>query len=145
MAAGLALVGIGTVLSAGGQLKAGKRAGKRGRIQKAVNEVAAGQKVAVGQRTALEQKRQAELMASRAVAVAAAGGASQDIDNLIADIHGEGLYRANVAMYEAETEAENLKFEGLMAEQTGREREKASQIGALATVISGGARMKGYK
>jgi len=145
MAVGLPLIAAGTVLSAGAQLSAGKKRAKRGRIQRAINEVAAGQTIATGQRVSLEQKRQAELMASRAVAVAAAGGAAQDIDNLIADIHGEGAYRANVAMYEAETEAENLKFQGLMAEQTGREAEKASQFGALATVISGGGKMAAYK
>ncbi|MGD9382202.1 MAG: hypothetical protein PVI03_07135 [Candidatus Thorarchaeota archaeon] len=141
MSAALALMGGGTLLQASGILRGGKAARQRGTKQRIYNEIAAGQVIAVGQRKALEQKRQAELMASRALAVSAAGGAAQDMDNIIADIHGEGLYRANVAMYEAETEAENLRFEGLMAEETGKELEEASQIQALGTVLSGGAMM----
>ena len=134
----------GTVLSAGAELKAGRSAAARGRTQKVMNEVAATQVVAVGQRKALEEKRQAEIMASRAVAVAAAGGSPDDIDNLIADISSEGVYRANVAMYEAETESENLKYQGLMAEQIGKEEEKASKLTALSTVLKGGGAIASY-
>lgn len=135
----------GTALSAYGEIQTGKRLEARGRTQKILNDVAAGQVVAVGQRKGLEAKRQAELMASRAVAVASAGGAAQDIDNLIADISSEGVYQANVSMYEAETESERLKYEGLMAEQTGREEAGAGMFKAFSTVLSGGAAIAAYK
>lgn len=141
MSAALILMGGGTAISTIGQLRGGRAARNRGKRQKFLNELAAGQVIAVGQRKALEEKRQAKLMASRALAISAAGGAAQDMDNIIADIHGEGVYRANVAMYEAETEAENLRLEGLMAEETGKELEEASQIQALGTVLSGGGMM----
>ena len=133
------LIAAGGAIQAYSLLKAGSGAERRGKAQKLLYDIAAGQTVAAGQRAALEERRQGQLMASRALAIAAAGGAAQDVDNLIADINGEGVYRANVAMYEAETEAEKLKFEGLLAEQTGKEKKRASKIGALGTVLSGGA------
>jgi hypothetical protein len=142
---GVPLIAAGTGLKAYGQLKAGSAAKRRGAAQKILYDIAAGQTVAAGQRAALEERRQSKLMASRALAIAAAGGAAQDVDNLIADINGEGVYRANVAMYEAETEAEKLKFEGMLAEQTGKEQKRASRIGALGTVLSGGSDIYAYK
>ncbi len=128
----------GTLLSVAGQAKAGERSLVRGKTQKALNEVAAGQVIAIGQRSALEEKRRTEIIASRALAVASAGGAAQDIDRLIADISGEGLYRANLAMYEAETESERLKYEGVLAEQIGQDEFRAGGTQQLATVLSGG-------
>lgn len=135
----------GSLLSYSAQRGAGRRALVRGKTQQALNEVAAGQVVAIGQRNALEEKRQADLMVSRALAVAAAGGAAQDIDNLIADISSEGVYKANIAMYEAETRAEQLKYEGILAERVGQEELEASRIGAFSTVLTGGAAAASYK
>ena len=142
---GVPLIVAGGAIQTYGLLKAGSRAEKRGKAQKLLYDIAAGQTVAAGQRAALEERRQGQLMASRALAIAAAGGAAQDVDNLIADINGEGVYRANVAMYEAETEAEKLKFEGLLAEQTGKEQKRASRIGALGTVLSTAGTIAAYK
>lgn len=139
----LATQAISTVLQAGTQMEAGFRAQKRGYIQKELNDVAAGQVIAIGQRKALEEKRQSELMASRALAIAAAGGAAQDIDYLIADISGEGAYRANLAMYDAETEAERLKYEGKLAKEYGVETSEIAQQETLATVLTSGTQMYG--
>jgi hypothetical protein len=44
-----------------------------------------------------------------------------DITNLLADIEGEGAYRASIAMFEAETESNRLKFEGAQAAKYGAE------------------------
>ena len=135
----------GVALGYIGSRKTGKQAARRGREQRLYNEIAAGQTIAVGQRKALEEIRQGKLLASRLVAVAAAGGAPQDIDHLLADIEGEGIYRASIAMYEAESESERLKFEGLMAEKTGKELQSAAKMKGLATVISGaGSLYKGF-
>lgn len=127
----------GTLQSYSAQKAEGRELAEQGVIQKALNEVAAGQVKATGQRAALEETRKAEIMASRAVAVAAAGGSGQDINNLIADIKGEGAYRASLAMYEAETESENLKYQGLMAEQQGLKEKKAAGRRAFGTALSG--------
>ncbi len=143
MSFGTFLKVAGYGISALDERKKGKRQAARGREQKIFDEIAAGQTIAVGQRRALEERRQAKLIASRAIAVAAAGGASQDIDNLIADIEGEGVYRASIAMYEAESEAEKLRFSGLMAERTGRDLQKASSKRALGLVFSGAGSIYG--
>lgn len=131
------LIVAGTVMEAGAEQELGFARASRGKVQKALNEVAATQVVAIGQRKAFGEKKQAELMASRAIAVSAAGGSPDDIDNLIADIDSAGIYNASIQMYEAETEAERLKFEGLMAEQTGKEEMEAGQLRAFSTVLSG--------
>jgi len=128
---------IGTILSASASQQEGYVAMNLAKRQQAVNEVAAGQAIAVGQHRAFEEKRQADLMASRAVAVASAGGHAQDIDNLIADIHGEGLYRANLAMYEAETESERIRYEGELGVEVGEAKQRAAEKRTTATVISG--------
>jgi hypothetical protein len=141
--ASLAVMAVGTVLSASEEQQAGYRSMRQGKVQKALNEVAATQEVAVGQRRSLEAKRQADLVASRALAVASAGGAAQDIDNLIADITNEGSYEASVAMYEAETQAETLKREGRKAEMYGEDVQAASQKRALSTVLSGASKAYG--
>lgn len=134
----------GTALNAVGQAEQAKQALYRGYIQKALNEVAAGQVVAIGQRRALEEKRQAELMAKRALAIGAAGGHAADMTRLIADINGEGAYRAGVALYEAETEAERLKLEGKMAAEYGAQVHGAGQTRQLATVLTGTATALAY-
>lgn len=125
------------MVQADAALKEGSELYRQGVIQKSLNEVASTQAVAVGQQQALEEKRQAEIMASRAVAVGAAGGSIQDIDHLIADIHGEGMYRASLAMYEAETQAEQLRYQGEMAERTGRKQKSASRLKAAGSLMSG--------
>lgn len=142
--ASLALMAVGTVLSASEEQQAGYRSMRRGKVQKVLNEVSATQEVAVGQRKALEVGRQADLVASRALAVASAGGAAEDIDNLIADIHGEGVYEANVAMYEAESKAEKLKYEGSLAEKFGQETQAVSKTKSYATVLSGAGKAYNY-
>jgi len=123
--AGLSLAGGFT--SASGVKKTGKAAREAGKEQQRYNLIAAGQAVAGGQRQAFEETRQAELVASRAVAVAAAGGYSADITNLLADIEGEGAYRANIAMFEAETEAERLRFAGDQAAKYGADQYDAAK------------------
>jgi len=137
MSFGAFLKGAGGFIEAKEQRRQGNKSAQRGREQRALDEVYAGQIVAIGQMKSFEQKRLAKLMASRAIAVAAAGGASQDIDNLIADIEGEGVYRASLAMYEAEADAERLRFRGLMAERTGREIQSTAYRRSRSTLISG--------
>ena len=127
----------GSLLSADAQAKEGRRHATQGVIQQAYNEVAATQATASGQRRDLEERRQAQLAASRAIAVGAAGGSQDDIDNIIANIQGEGEYRASLSMYEAEAEADRLRFSGESAAKSGREKSKAGRNKSLATVLQG--------
>lgn len=144
-ALGAGLSVFGASKTAGGLEEMGEAARQRGREQKAFNYVAAKQAVATGQVGKFEEMRQAELVASRAVAVAAAGGYTQDIEHLLADIDGEGAYRASLVMYEAEREAESLRFAGDQAEKYGeaqrdmyRGQAKATKVNALTGLIGVG-------
>ena len=116
--------------------KAARRAERRGREQQAFNQIAAQEWRAIGQMRAFEEKRQARLVASRAVAVAAAGGAVSDITHLLADIDGEGAYRASVALHEAESQAFRLEFEGEQAAKYGRDQAEGFRNRAKARTIS---------
>ena len=137
-------MGVGSLIGAGLSLfggfqeaegieETGEAALQRGREQRAYNEVAATQVEALGQIAAFEEGRQAEIMASRAVAVAAAGGMVSDVEHIIADIYGEGAYRASVRLHEAESAAERLRFEGKQAEQYGIDTLEAAEDQADAT------------
>jgi len=98
----------------------------------------------LGQRRALEEQRQAELLASRALAVAAAGGGGADdptVSKIIADIRGEGAYRAALQMYDAEEQSRKLKFEGKMAEFIGKEEYETARMEAIGTLLGTGASM----
>jgi len=145
----------GTLLQAQGYRSQGQSAKQQGQAeQQAANYRAeqldqiAGQSIAASQRVAQEQRRQARLLASRALAVAAAsgGGASDSsVTRIIADIHGEGAYRAAVALYEGEDRARQermaasaTRYEGELAAQSGSNAAKAGNIMALGSLLSGG-------
>lgn len=143
MAAPLILgeMALGTGLQAAGAYRRGKLARLYGRLQSQQYKASAKQAVASSQRAAFEEQRRAELMASRALAVAAAGGGGADdptVTKIIADINGEGAYRAAVAMYEGEEAAKKLRFEAAQAEYLGEQEYKASKMSVVDTVLRGG-------
>lgn len=143
MAAAAIIEGLGTGLQMYAQYKQSKMAALMGRMRKKYADKAAQDTVAAGQRAALEERRNAEILASRAIAVAAAGGRSgdQSMNKIVADINGEGAYRAAVAMYDAEEQAKKLKFEGAMAEYGGEQEARAGRLGVLGTALAGGGSM----
>ena len=65
---------------------------------------------AVAQRVAIESKRKAANAAGRAKAVMGASGGGVDT-NILASILGEGEYAADVALYEGDAKARDLKTE----------------------------------
>lgn len=107
----------------------------------------AGQSMASGQRQALEQKRQAKLVQSRALALAAASGAGASdpsIIRLMGRIGAEGAYRAGVAMYQGEENARLLRlkaagarYEGDAALAGGYEKQSAYQTQGTSSLLSG--------
>jgi len=144
---------IGTGLQAGGdilsgfaQYSQGKLARSIGRMRRASSDQAAKQVVASAQRVALEDKRQAELIASRAVAVAAAGGGGVNdptVINLLEDIEAEGAYRAAVAMYEGESQADKIRYEGQLEEIAGESAYDQGQLALFGGFLSAGGRVLG--
>lgn len=126
-------------------------AGKRERIAKEYEakqfESRAGEEIAAAQQRGFEEKRRARLVASRAVALAAAGGGGATdptIVNLLADIDGEGAYRAAVRVYQGDETARGLReraagarYEGELAEEAGSAKARAYKTSALASLLSG--------
>ncbi len=117
-------------------------------------ETLAKQEFAASQREALEERRQANIQASRALAVAAASGAGAGdptVIDIIANLQGEGAYRAGLALYEGEErqrltqlEARERRFAGAsaLAEgqaelQAGKTRKRGRQFQAVSTIFSG--------
>jgi len=149
-----------TVLQVGGTLlsmkgysdaaRASKISGQQARVAKQFEaeqlREQAGQVIAVSQRAALEERRQGRLMASRALAVAAASGAGASdptVVNLIAGAEGEAALRAGYALYEGEDRARQLRigaaakdYEGALAEQAGNQQASAYKTMRAATGVS---------
>jgi hypothetical protein len=123
--------GIGMAKAGADQAAAAARANAARRAQEAGFEaeqlrVNAGQEEAAGQIAAREQQRQARLVQSRAIAVAAAGGGSvadPTVVNLLARNAGEGVYRAGLALYQGRERARVLRMQA-----TGKDLEVGADI-----------------
>lgn len=152
----------GTLLSAYGQRKAGVEAEKAS-TQAASNEQAmaefealqhermAGEAQREAQMRSAEYERQAQILASNALAAAAGSGAGASdptVVELMSRIAGEGSYRAQLALYEGEKEARNRQLaaqarragaassaSALIAE--GRARTRAGTLAAGSTLLQG--------
>jgi len=137
-AVGGALLGFGGSNKAAKGLKEqGRLARERGLEQQTYNQVAATEAMAIGRMNASEDRRQARLIASRAVAVSAAGGSVSDIEHLIGDIYGEGAYRAAISLMDAQSQSSRLLFEGEQAAKYGIAQEASAQGAAKAQKMSG--------
>jgi len=109
---------------------------------------------AIAQREAAEQKRQSRLVASRALAVAAAsGGGVSDptIVNILAGIEGEGAYRAQVALYEGQATARRYRIQAAVGRgdaldiaAEGKSREFAYRTRAAGNLLRGASLYEKY-
>lgn len=107
----------------------------------------AGQAIAASHRAALDQERQAQLVASRALAVAAAGGggvSDPTIVRLLSKIQGEGAYRRGLAIYDGEDKARVMRmqaaarrFEGELGVQGGDAMASAYLTKGATGMVSG--------
>lgn len=110
--------------------------------------------VAAGQRNAEDERLKATLLASRALAVAAAsgGGASDPtVTKVITDIAGRGAYNAGMALYNAEEQARQLttgaeaeRYGGRIAEAGGKQRQAAYDFGAASKFAQGASLFSKY-
>lgn len=145
---GNALTAMGGFQRAGNYLTVAQRNQSAAEWEAKQLEVQAGQQVASAQRQAMTEDLQGRLMASRALAVAAAsgGGASDPtVMNLIARMAGEANYRRMTAMYEGEDRARQLRDQAAatragakMAMQDAEQAKKVSRFGALTNALAGG-------
>ena len=94
---------------------------------------------AVSQRNAAEDQKEAQLLESRALAVAAASGggvSDPDVINRIGKIEAEGFLRALNTMASAETEARDLERQAFMTREEGDELAQAGKTSSTGTLIS---------
>ena len=103
----------GSSAAAKGAKAAGRRTAAAKQFEAQQLRINAGQQIAAGQAAAFEQERQARLVASRQIAVAAASGAGASdptVNTMIARTAKEGSYRAAVALYQGEDAARQMRM-----------------------------------
>lgn len=104
---------VGNSQSAAAARVAAQRAQVAAQFEASQLEQNAGQAIAVSQAQAKEQLRQTRLLQSRAIAVTAAGGGGVSDDTimrLLSRNAGEGAYRAQLALYNGEEKARQLRM-----------------------------------
>lgn len=114
---------------------AADRAAVASQFQADQARVNAGQAFAASQRDAAEQRRQATLLQSRALALAAAsGGGATDptVVNVLGRIAGEGAYRAAVSLYRGEEQARALRMEASAREFDAAAAREGGELRAAA-------------
>lgn len=107
----------------------------------------AGQTVASSQLQAAEARRQAGLVESRILAVAAAGGGGASdptIINLISKTSARGAYNSAVALYQGEDQARSMRmaaaaknYEGQMAEEAGYMKAQGYRTASTTALLKG--------
>lgn len=137
MIAGKGVEVAGTILGARSEAKALKSEARQ-------LDAKAGLERASSQREALEERRQGRLAQSRTLALAAAsgGGASDPtVVNLMADLAGEGEYRALTALYNGEEEARGLEAQATARRKEAKAVKTAGYLKAAGTILNAGSSM----
>ena len=145
---------FGSLGEASGSLRSGQASIIAGQRKKVADQfeaeqylVNAGQTIASSQRAAAEARRQAGLVESRILAVAAAGGGGASdptIINLISQTHARGAYNSAVALYQGEDQARSMRmaaaaknYEGAVAEESGYLKDQAYRTAAGSSILKG--------
>lgn len=126
---------VGGVTSVLGRFMDARNARQYGKAQQAYAEQTAKQVFASSQRDAMEEKRRAKLLASRALAVAGGGASDPTVMNVIADIEGEGAYRAAMEIYGGESQADKIRTQGAFAAMQGKQASRRYTTQALASGV----------
>lgn len=145
--AGVGLDVFGRLFSAFGSLQSGSDEKAAADFQAAQLRQNAGQALASSQREAITVQQQADLVASRALAVAAAsgGGASDPtVVKIMAGIAGEGAYRTAVSLYQGEEKARSLLNQAAAVQYNGELAKAAETKNAIGKFVgAGGAAIRG--
>lgn len=143
---GLALGGA--ALSAGSTILGANSEAKQLRSEADQLDEQAGKERATSQRASIEERRQAATVSSRALALAAASGAGASdpsVINNIADIEGEGEYRALTALYNGEETARGQEFDAANRRKEARNAKRAAMLKAAGTIISTGSSLAKFR
>jgi len=144
----------GAKLAAGGARVAAERTAVAKQFEAQQLRINAGTEVAAAQRAGMEEQRQARLVASRQLALAAASGAGASdstVVQMISRTAKEGSYRAAVALYGGEEKARQMRmaaagkdYEGAVALETGDRQAQAYELQAKGYKTAGlGELLKG--
>lgn len=132
---------LGTVLSAKGDLTSGRAAKASANYQARQLEANAGQEIAASTVAAQEEQRKSDLIASRAIAVAAAsGGGALDptVVKILQGIRGEGALASATQLYNGQESARGMRDQARGSRYEGKLYKEASNARALSTILSGG-------
>jgi hypothetical protein len=152
---------FGTIMSAIGNFVSAGSAIRSGKAQATAANYTADQMVqnandvtAAGQREAEMENMKAKILASRAIAVAAAQGGdagSPGVAHVVADIAGRGAYNAGVALYDAEARARQLRmgaeatrYEGEVMRAGGYSKAGARMFGAAGEMAQSASLFSKY-
>lgn len=144
----LPLALAGSALSAGGSILGANSQASELRSQADQLDARAGSTRATSQRQAIEERRQGDLVSSRALALAAAGGGADDpsVINDLANISGRGEYSALSDLYNGETSAQSDEAQaaanrrGASAVKTaGVLKAAGTMIGTAPTILNHGS------
>lgn len=135
--------------AAGGARLAGQRTATAKRFEAVQLRQNAGQEVAAAQRQGMEEQRQARLVQSRQLALAAASGAGASdstVVQMIARTEKEGSYRAAVALYGGAERARAMRmaaagreYEAEGAIEAGESQAGAYESQGLSMLLKGGS------
>lgn len=117
-----------TVVGGIQQSNAIRSAAKQNQMQA---EYKAGQETAVGQHQAEASRAKAELMLSRARAVAAASGGGALDETLAEGIFGQGEKAAGFDLYGSQETAKGLRYQGEVGKQTARAEANATLLSSF--------------
>lgn len=130
-----------TILSAGGSIMGGINADNAAKYTAQQQQIAGTQGLAASQRTAFSETRKAQLVGSRARAVAAASGAGATdptVVNIEGDIAGQGEYNALSALYEGQEAKRTGDANAALTRFQGQQAKTAGFINAGSTLLKGG-------
>lgn len=134
----------GTVLSAKGDVDAGNAAARSARIQAAQLRQNAGQQIAAATQAAQEEQRKSDLIASRAIALAAASGggvADPTVIRILQGIQKEGAMAVGTQLYNGQEAARGLETQAKVATYEGNLARKFYRNRALATTLEGASKL----
>lgn len=135
-----------TVMSASNSLASGKAQARALEFQAQQAEQNAIAEQATSQRQAISERRKANLLQSRAQAVAAASGAGASdvtVNELMGDIGAEGDYNVLSALFEGDTRASGQRMYADARRFEAKEAKRYARSQAISTIMNGASSIGG--
>ena len=131
---------VGTLLSAKSDRDIGISVNRLAKYRAAQQEQNAGQQIAESTVAAQEQQRKSDLIASRAIAVAAASGGGvldPTVVKILQGVAGEGALATATELYNGQEVARGMRADANATRFEGRQYKKAYAAKSRTTLLSG--------